>query len=190
MKIGKYIYKTAYFSKLFLISNYNKLKLSLIWSVGKNFKSEGSIYIPAIKGDIYIGNNVWFGPEIRIGATDKAKIIIGNNVSINQGSFVIARESIRIGNDCRIGEYVSIRDNDHEWHDPKKNIREQGFITKPIEIENDVWIGRCVSILKGVKIGRGAIVASNAVVTKDILPYQVVAGVPAKPIGERSENYL
>lgn len=160
-------------------------KLKLVWKVGKHLICEGKIYVPSIGGEVLLGDNVRLGPFVRIGASTGAKIKIGNNVSINQGSFIIATEVIIIGDDCRIGEYVSIRDNDHGWQERGALIREQGFVSLPVKIEGDVWIGRGASILKGVTIGQGAIIAAGAVVTKDVENYTVVAGVPAKTISTR-----
>lgn len=183
--IGQIFYKFFYYLRLYLCSWCNYLNLSLIWSIGKGLKTEGKIFVPAVKGIVKIGNNVWLGHGVKIGATKGAKIIIGNNVSINQGSFVVALKRISIGDNCRIGEYVSIRDNDHSWRDPTKLIREQGYDIKEVSIGNDVWIGRGAAIMKGIKIGDGAVVAANAVVTKNVEPFMVVAGVPAREISKR-----
>ena len=114
-------------------------------------------------------------------------IIIGDNVSVNQGSFIISRESIVIGNNTRVGEYVSIRDNDHEWRDKNTPILQQGFITNAVEIGSDVWIGRNVVISKGVKIGDGAVIGANAVITKNVNQYEVVVGNPGRVIKVRGE---
>lgn len=180
----KVIFKVGYWLAIIVITWVNRLKLFCVWSVGRGLRTEGKIYIPAIKGEVCLGNNCWLGPCVRIGATEHAKIQIGNNVSINQGSFIIARESIVIGDDCRIGEYVSIRDNDHQWKNKDMLIREQGFVTKSVVIGKDVWIGRGAVISKGVKIGNGAVIGANSVVTKDIPDFAVV-GVPARIISHR-----
>ena len=164
------------------------IKIKLIWSVGKGLVCEGPIYIPALRGNVTLAHNIRLGPQVRIGANENASIQIGSNVSINQGTFIIAQSSIVIGNDCRIGEYVSIRDNDHEWRDSNTLIRLQGFVSSDVRIGNDVWIGRSATICKGVSIGDGAIIGSNAVVTKNVLPYSVVAGVPAKIIAMRKKD--
>jgi acetyltransferase-like isoleucine patch superfamily enzyme len=64
-------------------------------------------------------------------------------------------------------------------------MKNQGIITTPIVIEDDVWIGHGAVILKGVTLGQGSIIAASAVVTKDVSPYSIVGGIPAKIIGSR-----
>lgn len=183
--IGKFIVKVTMSIRTCLCTLKYRLLLKLLWNIGKSSVFEGTVYIPAVKGDIFVGNNVRFGPLIRIGATEGANIHIGDNVSINQGSFIIARESIIIGNNTRVGEYVSIRDNDHEWRNKDVSIMDQGFNTKPVVIGSDVWIGRNVVISKGVKIGRGSVIGANAVITKDVNEYEVVVGNPGRVIKKR-----
>lgn len=96
---------------------------------------------------------------------------------INNNSKIICFEKIIIGNDVKISEDVMIRDSDNH-----AIIREGYKKTSPITIGNHVWIGARATILKGVAIGDGAIIAAGAVVTKDVPPATLVAGVPAKTI--------
>jgi len=163
-----------------------KAKVFGIWEYGKNLQIQGPLYLPSVRGNVYLGDDVKFGSGIRIGATRGASILIGSRVTINQGSYVIAEDNISIGDDTLVGEYVSIRDNDHQWHDSNRTIRTQGYISSPIIIGKDVWIGRGAVVNKGVCIGDGAVIGANAVVTKDVEPYSVVVGVPAKKIKMRS----
>src|SRR5690606_3728643 len=100
------------------------------------------------------------------------------------GDFCVfgVNERIKIGNDVMIAQAVTIRDTDHCFNRLDVPMNLQGITTKPVTIEDDVWIGHGVSILKGVTIGSGSIVSAGAVVTKDIPPYAIVGGVPAKII--------
>lgn len=113
---------------------------------------------------------------------------IGDNAKINRGVFITATDKIKIGNDVLIGPYTVINSGNHDYSNPDKVIRLQGHITKQITIEDDVWIGAHVTILKGVTIGKGAVVGAGAVVTKDVAPYTVVGGVPAKLIKYRKQT--
>jgi len=97
-------------------------------------------------------------------------------------------ESITIGSDVMIADAVSIRDTDHVSTRTDKVILSQGVTTSPVVIEDDVWIGHGATILKGVRIGRGSIVAAGAVVTKNVPSYSIVGGIPAKII--KSRNYV
>ncbi len=106
-------------------------------------------------------------------------LAIGDGVRLNYGTSIAAERSVTIGNRVRIGPYVMIVDTD--FHDPYARAVRPPAV--PVVIEDDVWIGAKASILKGVRLGRGAIVGVGAVVTKDVAPFSVVAGVPARPVG-------
>lgn len=180
------LFKVLQRSFLLLNSFYYRLKFSLVVSsLGKGLITEGCVRFSAVNGDIRLGNHIRFGPDVRLGVDLGATLTIGNSVSVNQGTFIIACSSVEIGNYCRIGEGVSIRDNDHAWEDAETLIKDQGFVTKPVKIGDDVWIGRGVVISKGVTIGDGAVIGANAVVTQNIPAYSVAVGVPAKVIKKR-----
>lgn len=95
---------------------------------------------------------------------------IGKDVFINYGTIINVREHISIGDGCLIGQNVLMYDHDHDYR--SDNIREK-FITEPITIGKNVWIGSGVIILKGVNIGDNSVIAAGTVVTKDV-PANVV----------------
>lgn len=107
-------------------------------------------------------------------------IEIGDNVGINHGSTLSGMASLVVGNDVLIGPNCNILTSNHKFENPNKVINTQGVDSKPIKVGNDVWIGANVVVLPGVTVGNGAIIGANAVVTKDIEPYTVVGGIPAK----------
>jgi len=111
----------------------------------------------------------------------ESKIIIGNNFSAS-GVVVIAKGCITIGNNVSVGANSCILDSD--LHSIESLERRLGHVPKceDIRIEDDVWIGMNVVILKGVTIGRESVIGANAVVTKNIPSRSVVAGNPAKII--------
>ena len=113
-------------------------------------------------------------PGTRVEVEKNAKMDIGD-LTLNYDSKIYCFNSIKIGNNVVISENCIIRDSDNH----KINDNE---ISKPIIIEDDVWIGMNSTILKGVKIGKGAIVAAGSVVTRDVPQNVIVAGVPAKVI--------
>lgn len=104
---------------------------------------------------------------------------IGDGVRVNYGASIAAHGSVTIGHRVRIGPYVMIVDTD--FHDPY--VRGHRPAPAPVVVEDDAWIGAKASVLKGVRIGRGAIVGVGAVVTRDVAPFAVVAGVPARQVG-------
>jgi len=113
---------------------------------------------------------------------------IGNDVSINEYCFISAVGSLSIGNSVSIGHRVTILTTEHRYDIKNKPIRASGLIYKPTVIEDDVWIGAGAILLAGVHINRGSIIGAGAVVTRDVLPYTIVGGVPARKIKERFDN--
>lgn len=143
----------------------------------------------SLKGTLELGDRVSIWSHIgrtQISVSNNAFISIGSHSFVNTGSILSARYSITIGKNCQIANQVIIMDSDfHGVED-----REQQEKPSPIVIEDDAWIATRATILKGVRIGKGAVVAAGAVVTKDVPPYSMVAGVPAKVVKTlKPENY-
>lgn len=116
-----------------------------------------------------------------------SSIKVGAKSHIGQGCVIVARESIKIGRDALIAEYVTIRDQHHGIDiDCGIPYREQEFTTAPIVIGDNVWIGAKATVLAGVTIGDHAVIGAGAVVTKDVPAYAIAAGVPAKVIRHRT----
>lgn len=150
---------------------------------------------------ITIGDDTWFGEGIFLTAWDcfdcvidgkphrqhfKPSIVIGRNCHFGYQNHITCTNHISIGDNLLTGKWVTITDNSHGEStlemlslDPlKRPIVSKGAVF----IGNNVWIGDKATILPNVTIGDGAIIAANAVVTKNVLPYTVVAGNPAKII--------
>jgi len=115
----------------------------------------------------------------------EAVVRIGERTTIGYNTFIFSSNSIVIGDDCLIAPFVYIVDSNHTINRDSL-INMQPNETSPIIIGNDVWIASNVTILKGVTIGSGAVIAANSVVNRDVLPYEIYGGSPAKKIGERS----
>lgn len=132
-------------------------------SIGNNFSSMGTDYLYANDGELIIGDNCSINTNVQIGASG-GKIIIGADVMI--ASNVV----IRAAN-----------------HGLSRNspMRFQSHSYGEIFIEDDVWIGSNAVITSGVRLAKGTVVGAGAVVTKSTEPYTIVAGVPARKIGER-----
>ena len=159
--------------------------------------------------NVSIGEDCYISPEARIHPRtgkivlgDKCKVgintiiegnvVAGTNCSFQPGTMIVGYGSVNepnglitIGNDVRIANNVVMIARNHNYEDPSIPICKQGCTDKPITIGNDVWIGSRVNITCGVTIGDGCVIGAGSVVTKDIPPYSVAVGVPAKVIKSR-----
>lgn len=192
-RIWSYVYSPFIATKLKAIGCY--LYTGYYKSRFKSFGSTSTImysfrYVRGLKY-VTIGEKTCLGADMELTAWDKYRgeafypeIVIGNNSFIRDCAHITAIQSIRIGNGVLTGPNVLITDNAHgasvaELLDIDPKLRP--LISKgPVVIEDNVWIGAKSSIMPGVHIGKGSIVAANSVVTHDVPPYCVVAGVPAK----------
>lgn len=110
-------------------------------------------------------------------------LVIGENSIINRSCYFDMRGGIKIGSNVSISPEVSMITSEHLVDDPDFGIQD-----KSITVEDRAWIGSRVTILPGVTIGEGAVVAAGAVVAKDVEPYAVVGGTPARKIKERNRQ--
>jgi acetyltransferase-like isoleucine patch superfamily enzyme len=152
-----------------------------------------------IKGDVYKvheSSTINFGSNCLIEGilttyTPISHITVGQNVFIGKNSIIGCANKIEIGNhvlisfDCVIQDsdthstdYLLRRNDTTDWLNGIKNWK--GIPTKPVKIGNDVWIGARSIILKGISIGDGAIIGAGSVVTKNVDPFTIVAGNPAR----------
>ena len=151
-------------------------------SMGKIVLAKGK---PAVqnKGEIHLGDvlSIWSTiNRSRLTTHRGGYLKIGNNNFIN-GAIISATTRVVIGNNCKFGPFSMIIDSD--FHNVKDHNLEGE--SGDIIIEDDVWIGAKATILKGVTIGKGSVVAVGSVVTKSIPPNSIAAGVPAKVIKEK-----
>ncbi len=134
---------------------------------------------------LYLGNSVLLNKEVEIEVKAGATVEIGDRTFINKNTWISAGASIKIGQDCLIAPYVGIVATNRSYADPDTPINRQEPTSKGITIGDDCWLGHRVSVLDGVTIGQGCVIGAGAVVTKDIPPYSIAVGVPAKVIGSR-----
>ncbi|MCW4033865.1 MAG: acyltransferase [Candidatus Bathyarchaeota archaeon] len=121
--------------------------------------------------------------------TNSGKITIGKNTLINYGcSIVSGYEEIRIGNNVLIGDHTVINTIKHNFDKIDTPINQQGTTEKPIIIEDDVWIAAHCTIIQGVTIGKHSVIGAHSLVTKDIPPYSIAYGVPARKIKTRKNE--
>lgn len=132
-----------------------------------------------------------------VSIADKVSLDRGVDIKSNRGHIDIGKRTyigpytclsggdIKIGDNCLIASQSGIYASNHDFADPLRNIIDQKSSFKGIAIEDDCWLGSGVRVLDGVTIGRGCVIGAGAVVTKDIPPYSIAVGVPAKVISQR-----
>jgi acetyltransferase-like isoleucine patch superfamily enzyme len=155
--------------------------------LGKNCKIEEDVIIHSVcSNKIILGDNVTIckGAQIRPSSYYSGNLgwglKMGNSSSIGAYSYIGCSGRIEIGDNVMMGPCVNIIAENHNYGDLQKPMNVQGVNNIGIRIENDVWIGTRVTILDGVHIGQGAIIAAGAVVNQAVPEYAIVGGVPAK----------
>ncbi|RPI57474.1 MAG: acyltransferase [Acidobacteria bacterium] len=140
-----------------------------------------SNHVTAIPRLRHVGEGTWIEPTVKF--TNPQNIAIGGHCHINHLGCLQAsgNSKITIGNDLRMGPGTMIYSSNHGIQKGGL-VRSQPITEKDVTIGNDVWLGSNVVVTAGVTIGDGAIIAAGAVVIKDIPPYTIAGGVPAKPI--------
>jgi acetyltransferase-like isoleucine patch superfamily enzyme len=137
----------------------------------------GPLWVLDEGGHILIGDVQFQGP-VRIQVGPGAHVEIGDYTSINRGVEIHSRQRVVIGPYCLIAWNANIMDTDYH------GIGTNPPVHKPTTLEEGVWVGNGAIILKGVTVGQGAVVSAGSVVTKDVAPFTVVGGAPARVITE------
>lgn len=137
--------------------------------------------------NVRIRENVWIQASSSL--TDLGKgLVIGDNTYVGPRCYLGAGGGIDIGSNVTIGAAVDFLAENHNFADANVPINRQGVNRKGITLEDDVWIGNRVIVLDGVHIGRGAVVGAGAVVTKNVEPFAIVVGNPARVVGYRQSH--
>lgn len=137
------------------------------------------------------GTQIGRGSTIHMGARfyDPRNVVIGQDSIIGEDAVLDGRDKLSIGDHVAIASEVMIYNSEHDV-DAKHFAATEEITLAPVSIEDYAFVGPRVILLPGTTIGKGAIVAAGAVVTKDVGPFEIVAGIPAKTIGERKNKEL
>ncbi|UTW63937.1 acyltransferase [bacterium SCSIO 12741] len=160
-------------------------------SLGRWVKIEDHVCLSALgSGKIKIGNNVGIGAFSRLIISTSFGQIgqfihIGNNVGIGEFAYLGGAGGLTLGEGCIIGQYFSCHPENHHFGRLDQEIRFQGVSRQGINIGKNCWIGSKVTVLDGVTLGDGCVVAAGSVITKSFPANSVIAGVPARKIKER-----
>jgi len=154
--------------------------------IGDNIQLRRNVEIRAHRNStIHLEGNNRIDRGVRILANNNAKISIGSNTRIGLYAVLNGGDSIRIGKKVLISGFVYLQTSMHN-HQKGSNVQDQGYKHGVIHLEDDVWLGAHVVVLPDIMIRKGSIIGSNAVVTKSTDKGNVLIGIPAKPINERS----
>lgn len=161
-------------------------------SVGRNFIAERGCEINCLsKSGMIFGDKVTIGtyavirPSNTYGGDIGEGLKIGSNSNIGPYSYIGCSGKIEIGSQVMISPRVSIYAENHNFDNAEEPMKEQGVTRGYVKIEDDCWIASNSVILSGVTIGQGSVVAAGSIVTKDVPPFSVVAGNPARILKTR-----
>ena len=150
-------------------------------TVGPGARVRGWPVVENEGGEIRIGKNFAvfsYLAKVQLYAGPTGRLVIGDDSFVNNGTILSASTEIRIGDRVNIAPHCVLIDNDFHGTVDRNGAPKMA----PIVLEDDVWLGTRVTVLKGVTIGRGSVIASGSVVTKDIPPGVLAGGVPARVI--------
>lgn len=171
----------------------SRIRIGLYRTLGMQIGSccrLGRISVPRNPWDIHLADGVALDDGVVLVTTGergrRPRITIGTSCYVNRNVCVDASLAIEIGRNVMIGPFGYLTDHDHGTA-AGATISEQPLVAASVTIEDDAWLGAHVCVLKGVRIGTGAVVGAGAVVTRDVPPGAIVAGVPARVIGRRGE---
>jgi acetyltransferase-like isoleucine patch superfamily enzyme len=133
------------------------------------------------EGRLEVGEHTLLEPHVWLTAHGEARIRIGAGAFLNIGVMVASVGLVEIGDHCMFANGCFVTDGNHRFDDPDKPVPWQGFSSKgPTRIEDNVWCGTNVVITSGVTVGERSVIGANSVVTADVPPFSLAAGVPAR----------
>jgi acetyltransferase-like isoleucine patch superfamily enzyme len=154
-------------------------------SIGDNVAFGGKAYIRMrSEGSMAIGSDIRIGTEVWLVTAKSAHLSIGNHTALGSYGIYNGGHGIQIGENSMLAGFVYLNSSNHAMARGSL-IRTQGHTGSPIRVGNDVWVGGHVSITSGVTVADGAVVGVGSVVTRDVPPYAIVAGVPARVLRYR-----
>ena len=135
------------------------------------------------EGRLEVGAHTLFEPHVWITAPGDARVRIGSGSFLNIGVMVAAHELVEIGDHCMFANGCFVTDANHRFDDLDKPVPWQGFTSKgPTKVGDNVWCGANVVITSGVTVGERCVIGANSVVTEDLEPFTIAAGVPARAL--------
>ncbi len=177
------------------IENGVRLRYANLVTLGRGAYLDQGTYLHACPGGIQIGDNsiVMHGAVLHVynfRGLPSAGIKIGQDSLVGEYSVIRGQGGVCIGDRVYTSPFTQILAVNHVFNDPQRPFVDQGITAEGIVIEDDVWLGAGAIVTDGVRVGKGAVIAAGAVVTKDVAPNTVVAGVPARCIRDIAKGEI
>ncbi len=194
IRSGWYRFRIQNQGGIFFIGSHVTIRHPHMLSIGRSVIIEDYVFIdPLSEQGVRLGHNVTIARYSTIQCTGVIQhlgvgLTIGDYSAVGAYSFLGAQGGISIGSNVIMGPYVSFHAENHAYQRLDAPIRAQGVSRRGIVVEDDCWIGARCTILDGVHIERGCVIAAGSVVTKSVPAYSIVAGVPARVIKSRREQ--
>ncbi len=142
---------------------------------------EGNVLEALREGRLEVGEGVLLEPGVWITAPGDARVRIGEGTFLNRNVMVAAQELVEIGAHCMLANGCFVSDAAHRFDDPEEPITWQGFESKgPTRIGDNCWLGANVVVTSGVSIGERCVIGAGSVVTRNLEPFSIAAGAPAR----------
>lgn len=169
------------------------LRRRFLSTYGRRLRLDGIAFIgPKVKvqigrrGRVELGRWSWLGHGCKV-RCHEGVVSIGAKTVLGQECTISAYRHVSIGRECVVADRAMLIDFDHGMVEVERPVRLQGIYKRDVRVGNNVWIGYGACILRGVTVGDNAVIGTSSVVTKDVPPNAVVAGIPARVIRMREE---
>lgn len=165
-----------------------KIRNPHIVTEGFVFLERGAeVYARRGYGRLTLGRWVWVGAGNAI-RCHEGNLRIGNKVVFGRTNTINCYLDIEIGDDCIFADWIYVCDFDHRYEDMTIPIKKQGIVKAPVKIGANCWLAEKSTVLRGVTIGEGSVIASHALVNRDLGPNVIAGGVPARVLKRRGED--
>jgi acetyltransferase-like isoleucine patch superfamily enzyme len=185
---ARFIYRNRMYTFNYWRSLYRFTKFKIFH---RGIKTEGFVFLPkhyeiskGKEAEFVIGGFVWIGEGCAFRAHE-GLLRIGRKTTFGGKNTINCYNHVEVGEEGLWADHIYVVDFDHWYIDPHMTIRSQGIRKEHVIIERNVWIAEKATILRGVTVGEGTVVGAMSLVTRDVPPYAVVGGVPAKVLKYR-----
>lgn len=187
-----FIWKRRMYTPPYLMCALRFLKLKV---TKPHIKTEGFVFLGP-KVDLYarrgygrltLGRWVWIGKGNAL-RCHEGNLKIGDKVVFGGKNTINCYLDIEVGDECIFADWIYVCDFDHKYDDMQVPIKNQGIVKSPVKVGANCWVGEKSTVLRGVTIGEGCVIASHALVNRDVPPNSIVGGVPARVLKQRGET--